>query len=125
MDNPLSMDLRPRGIAAVDYGLSRCAAAAHFRVTPSTAIRWEDEQRRNGTLAPKPQGGDTRLLRIETRAGLIHAALEENPAMTRAEMCGHPALHGVNTYELPRVVSQSSLKRVGFKSQVSNINSIT
>ena len=95
MGKPLSMDLRERVIAAIDAGQSRRAAAAQYGVAPSTAIRWDNERRSTGSFAPKPQGGDMRSRRIEAHAGVIHAALEETPDITLAELCRHLAGHGV------------------------------
>ena len=95
MGKPLSMDLRERVIAAIDSGLSRRAAAARYGVAPSTAIRWDNERRVTGSFAPKPHGGDTRSRKIEANAEVIHAALEETPDMTLAELCKHLSEHGV------------------------------
>ena len=95
MGKPLSMDLRERVIAAIDSGLSWRGAAARYGVAPSTAIRWDNERRTTGSFAPKPQGGDTRSHRIEANAELIHAALEETPDITLAELCRHLAERGV------------------------------
>lgn len=104
MGKPLSMDLRERVIAAIDAGQSRRAAAAQYGVAPSTAIRWYNERRSTGSFAPKPQGGDMRSRRIEAHAGAIHAALEETPDITLAELCQHLSERGV-------VASTSSLWR--------------
>jgi len=95
MGKPLSMDLRERVIEAIDTGLSRRAAAARYGVAPSTAIRWDIERRSTGSFAPKPQGGDMRSRKIEASAGVIHAALEETPDMTLAELCGYLSEHGI------------------------------
>ncbi len=95
MVKPLSMDLRERVIAAIDAGQSRRAAAAQYGVAPSTAIRWDNERRSTGSFAPKPQGGDMRSRRIEAHAGVIHAALEETPDITLAELCQHLSERGV------------------------------
>lgn len=69
-------------MAAIDAGLSRRAAVAQYGGALSTAIRWENERRCNGSFAPKPQPGDTRSPRIEAQAGLIYATLEETPDIT-------------------------------------------
>ena len=95
MGKPLSMDLRERVISAIDGGLSRRAAAVRYGVAPSTAIRWDNERRTTGSFAPKPQGGDTRSRKIENNAAVIHAALEETPDMTLAELCRHLSERGV------------------------------
>ena len=95
MGKPLSMDLRERVIAAIDTGLSRRAAAARYGIAASTAIRWDNERRETGSFAPKPQGGDTRSRKIESQANLIHAALEETPDITLAELCRYLSERGV------------------------------
>ena len=73
MGQPLSMDLRRRLLAAIDQGMSCRAAAARFGVAPSTAIRRQNQRRRTGNFAPKPQGGDMRSNRIEERRADILA----------------------------------------------------
>ncbi len=95
MGKPLSMDLRERVIEAIDAGLSRRAAAARYGIAPSTAIRWDIERRTTGSFAPKPQGGDMRSRNLEGNAEVIHAALEETPDMTLAELCVHLSGRGV------------------------------
>ncbi|NNF73313.1 MAG: IS630 family transposase [Rhodobacteraceae bacterium] len=95
MGKPLSMDLRERVIKAIDAGLSRRAAAARYGIAPSTAIRWDNERRATGSFAPKPQGGDMRSHRIEANAEMIHAALDETPDITLAELCGHLSERGI------------------------------
>lgn len=86
MGEPLSMDLRERVIEAIDGGMSRRGAAARYGIAPSTAIRWDNERRTTGCFAPKRQGGDMRSQRIEAHADVIHAALEETPDITLAEL---------------------------------------
>lgn len=67
MGQALSLDLRIRLLAAVDAGMSCRGAAARFGVAPSTAIRWHDQRRTTGNIAPKPQGGDMRSRHVEAR----------------------------------------------------------
>jgi transposase len=67
MGQPLSLDLRVRLLAAIDAGMSCRGAAARFGVAPSTAIRWQEQRRTTGSIAPKPQGGDMRSRRVEAR----------------------------------------------------------
>ena len=73
MGQSLSMDLRTRLLAAIDAGMSCRSAALRFGVAPSTAIRWQARRRTTGSFAPKPQGGDTRLRRIEERREEVFA----------------------------------------------------
>ena len=68
MGQALSLDLRVRLLAAIDAGMSCRASAARFGVAPSTAIRWQDQRRTTGSIAPKPQGGDMRSRREDILA---------------------------------------------------------
>ena len=86
MGQPLSLDLRVRVIAAVDAGLSCRSAAARFGVAPSTAIRWHDQRRTTGSIAPKPQGGDMRSRRIEERRTEILAVWEARKDISLEEL---------------------------------------
>jgi transposase len=86
MGQPLSMDLRTRLLAAIDGGMSRRAAAARFGVAPSTAIRWQSQQRATGSCAPKPQGGDMRSRRIEARCDEVLALWEARQDITLDEL---------------------------------------
>ena len=86
MGQPLSMDLRRRLLAAIDEGMSCRAAAARFGVAPSTAIRWQDQRRRTGNFAPKPQGGDMRSRRIEERRADILAVWETRKDISLDEL---------------------------------------
>jgi transposase len=89
MGQTLSMDLRSRLLAAVDEGMSCRAAATRFGVAPSTAIRWRARRREAGDFAPKPQGGDLRLRRVEERAADILAIWEECKDISLDELCRH------------------------------------
>jgi transposase len=52
------MDLRERVVAAIAHGgMSRHAAAAHFGVAVSTAIKWMQRVRLTGSAAPGQMGG--------------------------------------------------------------------
>jgi len=57
MSKPYSMDLRERVVAAVEKGMSRRRAAAHFGVSYSAAINWVDRLRKTGSLEPSQIGG--------------------------------------------------------------------
>ena len=54
----LSEDLRIRVIRACEGGMSRNAAARHFGVGISSAVRWMNDHLRTGRTAPKPRGCD-------------------------------------------------------------------
>lgn len=72
MPKPYSNDLRERVVSAVEVdGLSRRAAAAQFRVAPSTVVNWVERARRTGSVAPGQMGGHRpRTIRGEHEAWL-------------------------------------------------------
>ena len=103
MTRPLSDDLRRRVVTAVDGGMSRRGAAKRFGIAPSTAIKWVRAWRLTGSYRPRPQGGDRRSHRIEARAEVVLALVEETPDMTLAEIAAHlESEHGLR-------VSQSTV----------------
>lgn len=55
-----SEDLRLRVVAEVAGGMSRRQAAAHFRVSASSAIRWVELKSETGAVNPRPRGGKSR-----------------------------------------------------------------
>ena len=96
MGKPLSMDLRSRALAAVDEGMSCRGAAARFGVAPATVIRWNDQRRRHGHYLPKPQGGDTRSLRVEAHRATIIALYEARRDITLDELRRELAVAGLS-----------------------------
>ena len=105
MTQPLSNDLRRRVVVAVDGGMLRRGAAKRFGIAPSTAIKWVGAWRRTGSYRPRAKGGDNRSHRIEARAAVVLALVEETPDMTLAEIACHlQSEHGVR-------VSQSTVWR--------------
>ena len=105
MTRPLSDDLRRRVVTAVDDGMSRREAARRFGIAPSTAIKWVRAWQRTGCYRPRPQGGDRRSQRIEARAEVVLALVEETPDMMLAEIAAHlESEHGLR-------VSQSTVWR--------------
>ena len=57
-----------------------------FGVSASSAIRWRAQERREGDIRPKLQGGDRRSHRIEAHAELILSALAAKSDITLAEL---------------------------------------
>lgn len=86
MTKALSVDLRERVVAAVDEGMSCRQAAIRFGVSASSAIRWNEQHRKWGNVAPKPQGGDRRSGRIDAHAELILSFIGETSDITLAEI---------------------------------------
>ena len=59
MHGPYPGELRTRVIDFVEEGGSRREAAEQFDVGVSSAIRWVQRFRENGTFEPMPSGGST------------------------------------------------------------------
>jgi transposase len=86
MVEALSTDLRRRVVDAVNDGMSRRKAAAHFKVGVSSAIRWVALALTTGDVSPKPQGGDRRSGAIEAEGELILSLLGPGGDVTLGEM---------------------------------------
>jgi transposase len=54
MTKPYSADLRVRVFEAVDEGATRQEAAERFGVSVSSAVRWHQAWRHEGTIEAKP-----------------------------------------------------------------------
>ena len=89
MAKSLSIDIRERLVSAVDGGMTRRSAAQRFGVAASTAIKWMDQWRRTGDLAPRPRGGDRRSARIEVHAEEVLRLVAETPDITLEELAEH------------------------------------
>jgi transposase len=76
MAKPISVVLRELVCEAVSEGLSRHQAAARFKVSASSAIRWQAQKQASGTVATARVGGDRRSSRIEAEAAFILAQIE-------------------------------------------------
>jgi transposase len=81
---PYSTDLRVRVIEAVDEGATRQEAAERFGVSISSAVRWHQTWRHEGTIEAKPYGGSRSPL--EDHAKEILAVIEEQPDLTLDEI---------------------------------------
>ena len=62
------------------------AAAQRFGVSASSAIRWRAQERRDGDVTPKRQGGDRHSHRIEAHAELILSAVAAKSDITLSEL---------------------------------------
>ncbi len=80
-----SVDLRERVVAEVSAGMSRRRAAARFRVSPSSAIRWTALERETGGVAPRPRGGKSRSP-LEPHAAWLLDLVAGEPDLTLAEL---------------------------------------
>ena len=96
MATPISVDRRQRVCSAVAEGLSCHQAAARFKVSVSSAIRWQAQLRRVGSLVSGRQGGGRRSGRIETQAAFILSEYEAKSDVTLAELQIKLATRGVH-----------------------------
>lgn len=85
MPKAYSQDLRERVIKAVAAGQTRHAAAARFKVSVSSAIRWVQRWQASGATAAKPRGGSTSPLEDHEAVLLVLAG--EQPDLTLDEFC--------------------------------------
>jgi transposase len=100
-----SVDLRQRVVAMVASGQSRRAAARHFGVSNSSAIKLLQRQNRNGTIAPARQGRPPGSGKLSAYRDFLVAQVEEKPDITMPELARRlEEKHGV-------VVPPSSLSR--------------
>jgi transposase len=84
MRGPYPGELRVRVIRFVEGGASRREAADQFDVSVSSAIRWMQHFRDDGTCEPMPRGGSTSPL--EKYSERILALIREQPDLTLDEM---------------------------------------
>jgi transposase len=84
MTKPYSTDLRVRVVEAVDEGATRQEAAERFGVSVSSAVRWHQGWRHEGTIEAKPYGGSRSPL--EDHAEEILAVIEAQPDLTLNEI---------------------------------------
>ena len=84
MRGPHPGELRVRVIRLVEEGASRREAAEQFDVGVSSAIRWVQRFRDEGTSEPMPRGGSTSPL--EKHSERILALIREQPDLTLDEM---------------------------------------
>jgi transposase len=84
MHGPYPGELRTRVIDFVEEGGSRREAAEQFDVSVSSAIRWVQRFRENGTFEPMPSGGSTSPLEKYSRQ--ILALISEESGLTLNEI---------------------------------------
>ena len=84
MRGPYAGDLRVRVIKFVEAGGSRRDAAEHFEVSASSAIRWLQRFREDGTCEPMPRRGSTSPL--EKYSQRILALISKQQDLTLDEL---------------------------------------
>ena len=84
MRGPHPGELRVRVIRLVEEGASRREAAEQFDVGVSSAIRWVQRFRDDGTCEPMPRGGS--ISPLEKYSERILALIRQQPDLTLDEM---------------------------------------
>ena len=106
MGKPYSIDLRKRVQAAVDGGQSRRAAARHYAVSVSFAVKLADRVSRTGSAEPARQGRPPGGGKLAPHLALLLEWVDAEPDITMPELAAKlEAERGV-------VVSPASLSRV-------------
>jgi transposase len=96
MGHCYSLDLRVRVAAFVEAGHSCRAAARHFGVSDSCAIKLMQRQRRFGSPAPARQGRPPGRGKLEPYEAFLIQTVEAEPAITMPELAVRlRAEHGV------------------------------
>jgi transposase len=86
MSRSYSLDLRVRVIAFVEAGHSRRAAARHFSVSDSFAVKLLYRQARSGSAAPARQGRPRGTGKLAPYEGFLVQAVEAKPDLTMPEL---------------------------------------
>ena len=86
MTRPYSLDLRERVVQHVAAGQSARAVADTFAVSPSFVVKLSQYWRKQGSVAPRRQGGDHRSQAIEEHRDWLLQQVTETPDLTLAEI---------------------------------------
>ena len=101
-----SLDIRDRIVSMVDGGQSRRAAARHFCISESAAIKLLRRRTITGTVAPLRQGRPAGSGKLSAYMAFLIAQVEHKPDITMPELADKlDEMHGVR-------VPPSSLSRV-------------
>ena len=96
MGQSLSVDLRERVAAFVEVGHSRRAAARHFDVSDSFAIKLMQRVAGSGSCAPDRQGRPPGTGKLAPYAAFLIGAVEHTPDITMPDLRERLiAAHGV------------------------------
>src|SRR5689334_24371525 len=86
MGKPYSIDLRERVQAAVDGGQSRRAAARHYAVSASFAVKLADRVSRTGSAEPARQGRPPGGGKLAPHLALLLEWVDAEPDITMPEL---------------------------------------
>lgn len=86
MGKSYSPDLRKRVIAFVKAGHSRRAAARHFNVSASCAVKLQQRMSRSGSVLPDRQGRPVGKGKLAAHEACLIGAVEAKPDITMPEL---------------------------------------
>lgn len=86
MARALSTDLRDRIVLLVASGTSRRAAAAHYSVAPSTAIKLQQRYERTGSVEPARRGRPLNAGKLGPHREWLIAMVEAKPDITMPDL---------------------------------------
>ena len=113
MSRAYSEDLRVRLVLMVDEGRSARSAAKLLRVSASSAVKWVQRWRREGSVAPSAVRGHRRSV-FEGHEEWLLALVREQPDMTLEEIRGALARRGVGA-GLSTIWAFFDRQRISFK----------
>ena len=112
MSRALSLDLRERVWKFIEGGGSRHAAARHFRISVSSAVRIAASQAERGTLEPRKQGRPPGRGKLAPYVGFLVEIVEAEPDITLDELAAAlESEHGVRAHpaSISRVLTRAGL----------------
>jgi transposase len=94
MTRPLSNDLRERVVNAIGAGESCRSVAARFGIAVSSAVKWSQRYRANGSVAPGKMGGHRKRV-LEPHRAFIVERLTQTPQLSLHRLKEELAARGV------------------------------
>ena len=94
MGRAYSLDLRERVVAAVAAGKSCRAAAATFKISVASVVKWSQRFRTTGSAAAKPMGGNRPYALASERDWLLKR-IAERPDITLRALLAELAERGI------------------------------
>ena len=102
MGRALSLDLRERVWRFIEDGGSRRAAARHFRISASSAVRIAASWTERGTLAPRKPGRPAGQGKLAPYVDVLVGRVEAVPDITLDELAAAPGRAGSGAHPLHR-----------------------
>ena len=112
MGRALSLDLRERVWKFIEGGGSRHAAARHFRISVSSAVRIAASQAERGTLEPRKQGRPPGRGKLAPYVDFLVEIVDSVPDITLDELAAAlESEHGVHAHpaSISRVLTRAGL----------------